>query len=161
MKTVNLCRPVIAANTALSQMPWNDFDRVIESFFRDDFSSPSERILNPMKASYFPRIDVRENDKAYVLEAELPGFDEKEIEINLENNILCLSSKKTETSEAEEKKDDYIIRERRFSSFSRSFKLPANADPETVKAVFKNGILSLEIAKKAEAAKKLIPISHE
>ena len=151
MKALTLYRPRILEN-ALS-----DFDRYMNSFFGDNFISPSERIFNRL-----PSVDVRETEKAYVLEAELPGFDEKDIEVRLDGNNLTIESKK-----ADEKKDEpadkadgnYLIRERRAASFSRSFKLPENADAEGITASFKNGILSLEIAKRAEAQTKLIQIS--
>jgi HSP20 family protein len=147
MKTVTLYRPAVLEN-ALS-----GFDRYMDSFFGDDFLTPSDRIFNRL-----PAVDVRETEKSYVLEAELPGYDEKEIEVHLDNNTLTIESKK-EDEKKEEKNDTYMIRERRSSSFTRSFKLPDNADPEGISASFKNGILSLEINKRAEAQKKVIQIS--
>ena len=153
MKTVSLYRPRVLEN-ALS-----DFDRYMESFFGDNFLNPSDRIFNRV-----PAVDVRENEKGYILEADLPGFDEKDIEIRLDGNNLIISSRK-----AEEKNDgntgdggqegNYLIRERRYTSFSRSFRLPENADAEKISASFKNGILSLEIGKRAEAQQRVIQIS--
>ena len=150
MKAVTLYRPNVLEN-ALS-----GFDRYLDSFFGDNFLSPSDRIFSRM-----PTVDVRETEKAYVLEAELPGLDEKDIEIKLNGNNLTLGSKTVE-EKTEEKtgNDNFLIRERRVSSFSRSFKLPENADSEGISASFKNGILSLEIKKKAEAQTRLIQISR-
>ena len=151
MKALTLYRPRILEN-ALS-----DFDHYLDSFFGDNFLSPSERIFNRL-----PSVDVRETEKAYVLEAELPGFDEKDIEVRLDSNNLTIESKRVDEKKEEPavKADgNYLIRERRVSSFSRTFRLPENADPEGISASFKNGILSLEIAKKAEAQAKLIQIS--
>jgi len=147
MKAVTLYRPRILEN-ALS-----DFDRYMDSFFGDNFLAPSDRIFNRL-----PSVDVRDTEKSYVLEAELPGFDEKDIEVHVDNNTLTIESKKEEETK-EENGQNYLIRERRVSSFSRSFKLPENADAEGITASFKNGILSLEINKKAEAQKRLIQIS--
>jgi HSP20 family protein len=147
MKTVTLYRPSVLEN-ALS-----DFDRYMDSFIGDSFLSPADRIFNRL-----PAVDVRETDKAYVLEAELPGFDEKDVEIRLDNNTLTIESKKEEEKK-EEKNASYMIRERRSSSFSRSFRLPENADPEGITASFKNGVLALEIGKRAEAQKRVIQIS--
>ena len=130
-----------------------DFDRYLDSFFRDNFLGPSER-----SANRFPAVDIRETDKAYVLEAELPGFDEKDIQIRLDGNNLTIESHKEEEKK-EESDRNYLIRERRISSFSRSFSLPENADPEGINASFRNGILSLEINKRAEAQKRVIQIS--
>jgi len=124
----------------------------MDSFFGDNFLSPSDRVFNRL-----PTVDVRETEKSYVLEAELPGFDEKDIEIRLNGTNLSIESKKAE--EKDEGNDrNYLIRERRVASFSRSFKLPENADPEGVSASFKNGILSMEIQKRAESQTRMIPI---
>ena len=151
MNAVTLYRPRILEN-ALS-----DFDRYMDSFFGDNFLAPSDRIFNRL-----PSVDVRDTEKSYVLEAELPGFDEKDISIRLDGYNLTIESKKEE--EKKDEKNDgnegsYLIRERRISSFSRSFKLPENADPEGISAAFKNGILSMEIGKRAEAQTKVIQIS--
>ena len=147
MKAVTLYRPRILEN-ALSE-----FDRYMDSFFGDNFLTPSDRVFNRL-----PSVDVRDTENAYILEAELPGFDEKDIEVHVDNNTLTIESKKEEETK-EENGQSYLIRERRVSSFSRSFKLPENADAEGITASFKNGILSLEINKKAEAQKRLIQIS--
>ena len=153
MKTLTLYRPSVLEN-ALS-----GFDRYLDSFFGDNFLSPADRIFNRL-----PSVDVRETDKAYVLEAELPGFDEKDIEIRLDGSNLTIESKKVEEKNAEVTAktvdENYLIRERRASSFNRSFKLPENADSEGISASFKNGILSLEIRKKAEAQAKVIQITN-
>ena len=145
MKTLTLYRPSVFEN-ALS-----GFDRYMDSLFKDSILNPSERIFNRP-----PAVDIRETEKSYMLEADLPGFDEKNIEIHLDNNTLTIQSKMEETKE---EKNGYMIRERRSSSFSRSFTLPENADRESVSASFKNGVLSVEIGKLAEAQKRIIEIS--
>ena len=154
MKAVTLYRPRILEN-ALS-----DFDHYMDSFIGDNFLTPSERIFNRL-----PMVDVRETEKAYILEAELPGFDEKDIEVHVDGNNLTIESKKDEEKDNDElaaktiPDRNYLIRERRYSSFCRSFRLPENADSEEIAASFRNGILSLEIKKKAEAQKRVIQIS--
>ena len=152
MKSLTLYRPGVLEN-ALS-----GFDRYMDSFFGDNFLSPSDRIF-----SRLPLVDVRETEKSYVLEAELAGFDEKDIQVRLEGNTLTIESKKLddEKKEASGADRNYLIRERRVSSFSRSFKLPENADNEGVAASFKNGVLSLEISKKAEAQARTIQITKD
>ncbi|MDR1617705.1 MAG: Hsp20/alpha crystallin family protein [Treponema sp.] len=152
MKTLTLYRPFI--ENAL-----NDFDRYMENFMEDAPLSPSDRIFNHM-----PACDVREAENAYIIEAELPGYDEKEIQVHLDNGALTIESRKEEMRDVNEKKDkkdggNYLVRERRSKSFSRSFRLPENADPENIGASFKNGILSLEIKKRAESRKRLIQIN--
>ena len=154
MKTLAVYRPTHSVlENALS-----GFDRYMESFFGDNFLTPSDRIFNRL-----PSVDVKETEKSYVLEAELPGFDEKDIQVRLDGRNLTIESKKVEEKNEEgnaKEEANYLIRERRFSSFSRSFKLPENADPEGVSASFKNGILSLEVNKKAEATTKVIQITN-
>jgi HSP20 family protein len=155
MKTVSLYRPRALEN-ALS-----DFDRYMESFFGDNFLNPTDRII-----SHVPAVDVRENEKGYILEADLPGFDEKDIEIRLDGNNLIISSRRAEEKNDESaagggQEGNYLIRERRYTSFSRSFRLPENANPEAITASFKNGILSLEIGKRAEAQQRVIQISKD
>ncbi|MDR1899884.1 MAG: Hsp20/alpha crystallin family protein, partial [Treponema sp.] len=137
----------------------SDFDRYMESFFGDSPLSPSDRIFN-----HLPACDVQENEHAYLIEAELPGCDEKEIQVHVDGGALTIESKKDEIRDVNEKKEkkgggNYLIQERRSRSFTRSFKLPENADPEGISASFKNGILSLEIKKRAEAQKRLIQIN--
>ena len=149
MKALTLYRPGILEN-ALS-----GFDRYLDSFLGDNFLTPSDRIFGRL-----PSVDVRETEKSYVLEAELPGFEEKDIQVRLDGNNLTIESSKIDEKKEEAKADgNYLIRERRVSSFSRSFKLPENADGEGITASFKNGVLSLEINKKAEAQTRTIQIT--
>ncbi|MDR2136373.1 MAG: Hsp20/alpha crystallin family protein [Treponema sp.] len=156
MKALTMYRPINLGD-ALS-----DFDRYLESFFGDSVLTPAERIFNRL-----PAVDVREKEDAYVLDAELPGYDEKDIQVHVDGGNLTIESRQNEEKERKENGKDgkdakngaYLIRERRTSSFSRSFKLPDNADPEQVSATFKNGILSLEIKKRSEAQKRLIRIN--
>ncbi|MDR1373431.1 MAG: Hsp20/alpha crystallin family protein [Treponema sp.] len=146
MNTLALYRP-ITIEKAL-----DDFDRYMESFF-------GESPLTPARNTIRPAVDVRETDGAYVLEAELPGYDEKAIEIHVDGGVLTIASKKEEQSE--KKEEQFIIRERRSASFSRSFKLPENADPDTISAQFSDGLLNLEIKKRAETKKRLIAIEKK
>ena len=153
MKALTLYRPGVLENA------FGDFDRYMESIFGDNFLSPSQKNF-----SRLPSVDVRETEKAYVLEAELPGYDEKDISIRLDGNNLTIESKKTESREEEKNEENrengnYLIRERRVSSFSRSFKLPENADNEGITASFRNGVLFMEIGKRAEAQTRVIQIS--
>jgi HSP20 family protein len=153
MKTVTMYRPFSIGN-ALS-----DFDRYLESFFGDSPLTPVDRVFNRL-----PAVDVQEKEDSYVLEADLPGYDEKDIRVQMEGGNLSIESSREEAAGQKENNTDaengtYLIRERRSSSFCRSFKLPENADPSQVTASFKNGILSMEIKKRGEAQKRLIRIN--
>jgi HSP20 family protein len=152
MKTVTMYRPNTIQN-ALS-----DFDRYFESFFGDSPLAPAAKIFN-----HLPAVDVRETEKAYILDMELPGYDEKSVEVHVDGGSLSIESRQEESGQEKKDKPEgtYILRERRLNSFSRSFKLPENADPEAVSASFRNGILSLEIGKLAEARKRTIQINGD
>jgi HSP20 family protein len=152
MKSLALYRPIFRENGVLENA-LNGFDRYMDSFFGDTFLSPSDRIFNRL-----PPVDARETEKTYILDVELPGFDEKDIEIRVDGNNLTIASKE---DKKEETNGNYLFRERRVSSFSRSFRLPENAESEGASASFKNGVLSLEINKKAEAQTRVIKISKE
>jgi len=91
------------------------------------------------------RIDVSENDKEYVLEAELPGFDKKDISVELKNNYLTISASRD--CEKEEKEKNFIRRERCYGEFSRSF-YAKGVKQEDIKAKYENGILTVSLPKK-------------
>ena len=104
-----------------------------------------------------PAVDVRETDGQYLMEVELPGLTEKDVEVKLDNNLLTISSAKDEKKE-EEKKNGYVLRERRATRFSRSFVLPEAVDREKIEAEFKNGVLHLTFPKMPAAQPKTIEV---
>jgi len=128
----------------------NDFDRLLGSFFGE---SPLAPAASPVSFRN-PATDVREMGDAYVLESELPGYDEKSIEVRVDGTTLSIESKE------EEKGDEgsYVVRERRHLPFRRSFALPKDADTEAVTAVFRNGLLTLSIGKRAAAKRRTVKI---
>lgn len=132
-----------ATRTWLSKFFDND------SFFNDDFFT-----RNTM-----PAVNVRDNEKNYQVEMAIPGFKKDEFDIKVENGIISITGESK--SEKKEKKDNYTRKEFQYSSFSRSFSLPENADPEQVNAKYDNGILNLEIGKKTTGNnhKKQITVS--
>jgi len=146
MKTISLYRPRDFSASVFGNA-FNGFDRYFDTFFGGDIST------------HTPSVDIQETEKSYHLEAELPGFEEKDIEIRLDGRNLSIESKKHSEKNEEKTEGNYLIKERRSTSFSRSFKLPENADAEGIEASFKNGILSININKKAEAQAKLIQIT--
>jgi HSP20 family protein len=98
-----------------------------------------------------PAVDIVEKPKAYEITAELPGMDEKNIELKMANGGLTIRGEKQE--EKEEKKKDYYLRERHFGSFERSFALPEGVDQDKIEASFKKGVLTVILPKKPEAQK--------
>lgn len=109
-----------------------------------------------------PRVDVRETKDQYILDMELPGMTEKDVEINLKDRVLSISSAKEEKKEdKKEEKDhvEYLIRERKATKFFRSFTLPDDIDAEKVSAAFKNGLLTIDIPRHAETKTRQIAIT--
>lgn len=100
-----------------------------------------------------PLTNVTENEEAFNLELSVPGYEKKDISINLENNILTISSEQEENEDNEQR--NYTMREFAQGSFSRSFTLPKSVNSEMIKAEYKNGILILTLPKKEEVKMKL------
>lgn len=108
-----------------------------------------------------PSVDIKQTDDAYLLDMELPGFDEKDVDINLHEQILTISS--TQKEDKEEKKDrdgiQYLIRERSSRSFTRRFSLPSDTNCENISAKFNKGILEVTIPRNPETKPRTIQIS--
>ncbi len=108
-----------------------------------------------------PSVDVRETAEAYLLDMDLPGLSENDVEISLKDRVLSISSIK-EAKIDDKKKDadgvEYLIRERRSSSFARRFTLPEDIDVEKVEANFRNGVLTVTIPRRPEAQPRQIQI---
>jgi HSP20 family protein len=98
-----------------------------------------------------PAVDVSETDKGYEIKAELPGMEEKNIEVKLADGVLTIKGEKQEEKETKEK--DYYVQERSFGSFQRTFQVPDNVDTNKIEANFKNGVLTVNLPKTAEAQK--------
>jgi len=96
-----------------------------------------------------PAVDVVERDKEFELTAELPGMDEKNIELKLSNGMLTIKGEKKE--EREEREKDYYVSERRYGSFMRSFQVPKGVDTGKIEATFSKGVLTVKLPKTAEA----------
>lgn len=138
---------------------------ILDSLFNDVFENrmPS---FNYSKRMVTPKVDVTQSKDSYILEMDLPGRSENDVNLELDQNVLTISSVK-ETNEEKnlDKKDDssdeskWIIKERHTSSFSRRFTLPDDIDSENVKATFKNGVLNITIPRKVLAAPKRIAIT--
>jgi HSP20 family protein len=136
-----------------------EMDRVFDSFLGPSFFGrwPSASRAEPAEISA-PKVDVRENDKEFVFEAELPGIDEKNVQVTVRDGMLSLKGEKK--SERDEKKDTYHLVERSYGSFERAFRLPDSADQEKIAADFNKGVLRVVVPKRPEAVKaeKKIPI---
>jgi len=110
-----------------------------------------------LQTSFAPPVDIYEDEHSYTLKLEVPGIEEKDIDVKLENSTLTVSGERK--FEKEEKEENYRRVERRYGSFVRSFTLPQTIDSETVTAEYDKGVLKIRLAKKAEAKPKQIKIS--
>ncbi|MDE2465544.1 MAG: Hsp20/alpha crystallin family protein [Alphaproteobacteria bacterium] len=98
-----------------------------------------------------PAVDIVEKEKTYEISAELPGMDEKNIEVKLVNGSIMIKGEKAE--ERESKKKDYYLHERSFGTFERCFAVPEGVDADKVEAQFKKGVLTVTLPKKPEMIK--------
>ena len=105
--------------------------------------------------TFSPRVDVVETDKEVKISAELPGLEEKDIDLGLSQNVLTVSGQKQE--EKEEKTHHYLRAERSYGSFRRSIPLPSAVDANKADAVFRNGVLTVTLPRtvKKQARKKI------
>ncbi|MDA7947373.1 MAG: Hsp20/alpha crystallin family protein [Hyphomicrobiaceae bacterium] len=124
-----------------------EMDQLFDHFSVGRFPS-LPRLMEPAGAggTMVPSIDVHESDKKIVVEAELPGIDEKDVSVTLHDSVLTVKGEK----KFEEKKEEqnYHTMERRYGSFTRAVRLPNTADEDNVSADFKKGILTVTVAKK-------------
>ncbi|HZP88009.1 MAG TPA: Hsp20/alpha crystallin family protein [Burkholderiales bacterium] len=127
----------------------DEMDRVFERFERGWPRWPA--LFRRDGAITVPELDVRENTNSIVVEAELPGVDEKDVSVTLANGMLTIKGEKK--NEKEEKGENYYLAERTFGSFERSIRLPDTIDEGKVEAKFDKGVLKVTAAKKPEAVK--------
>jgi HSP20 family protein len=161
-----------SVETPVTAREWRPFEllrREVDQLF-DDFGtgfwrSPFRRAVSAEPFwrrgavwNTAPAVDVTETEKAYNIVAELPGIDEKNVEVKLTNGILTIKGEKQE--EKEEKKKDYYLRECQYGKFERSFELPDGVDQDKIEANVKKGVLTVTLPKTAEAqtAEKKIAI---
>ncbi len=128
----------------------DSFDSLFDTFVSDSTRSATSR----------PAVDIREKDETYVLEADLPGLTEKDVDVNINDNLLTISAEKHEENESDEK-NGYVVRERRSHSFKRSFVLPRDVDRDSIEASFSNGVLTLSLPKTAEAKPRQIEVKSK
>jgi HSP20 family protein len=109
-----------------------------------------------MSTGFVPAVDIYEDEHAITLKVEVPGIEEKDIDVQLENQTLTLRGERK--FEKEEKEENFHRIERRYGSFTRSFTLPNTVDSENVKAEYANGVLSIRLPKRAEAKPRQIKV---
>ncbi len=139
-----------------------DFDTILNNLFSN--TGPGS-----LRA---PAVDIIENENNYVIEAEMPGFNQDEIDVKVEDNVLTISAglpgektdekvneNENQKANSEKSQGEYLVRERYSRSYTRSFSLPKDVDAEQIEGNYKNGILRLELTKKAEAKPRNIKVA--
>jgi len=136
--------------------PFREFNTLQNQMNRlfQDFGRGSQDEL--MTSGFVPAVDVYEDEHSLVLNLEVPGLDEKDIDISLENNQLTVRGERH--FEKEQKEENFHRIERRYGNFSRSFTLPNTVDSDKVQANYENGVLKITLAKRAEAKPKQIKV---
>ena len=119
-----------------------DFDRIFNSMFTHD----SPRLS--LAQSSMPAVDVTETETEFLLSADMPGLDKKDVSIDIHDGVITIKGESA--IDNEKSTDDYRIRERQLGSFNRSFRLPDNVNEEKVAAKFKNGVLTVTLPKTKE-----------
>lgn len=120
-------------------------ENLFENFFRDPFFSNISQNITDLK------VDIRENDKEYILEADLPGVSKENLHLEFEDNVLTIAVEKNE--QLNDEKENYICRERRSEFISRKFAFDNVAD-EGIQAEYKNGVLTVKLPKSKIQEKK-------
>jgi HSP20 family protein len=163
--TENVTKLPVKRETMVSSLTGHPFEslyREIDRLFDDfgmGFRWPFGRSLFATEPLFrreltwpkMPAVDIVESENGYEITADLPGLEEKNIEIKVTDGVLTMKGEKQD--DKEEKNKDYYLQERRFGSFQRSFELPDSVDADKIEAIFKTGVLTVKLPKKAEAQK--------
>jgi len=144
--------------TFLARRDFSTLQDRMNRIFRQAFSPerPDEALTT---SNFAPPVDVYEDEHHISLKIEVPGIDEKDINVSIENNTLTVRGERR--FEKDEKEENFHRVERMYGSFTRSFTLPNTVDPEQVSAHYEKGVLKIGLAKKAEAKPKLIKVNVE
>ena len=137
--------------------PFREFTTLqdrMNRLFRDSFGDGQEALTT---TNFAPAVDVYEDEHNVTLKIEVPGIDEKDIDVRIENNTLTVHGERK--YEKDEKEENYRRIERQYGSFTRSFTLPTTVDHDRVSANYEKGVLKITLAKKAEAKPKQIKVN--
>jgi len=132
----------------------NRVSREIDSFFRDFFNHPA--FESNSEADFAPRVDIKEDQDKVALIFELPGMEKDDIKVSVKDNVLSVSGERK--IECKDENEKYIRSEIRCGFFSRSFTLPKTVDSNSVSADYRNGMLTISLAKREESKPKEIEV---
>jgi len=140
---------------------WDPFREVsalqnrMNRLFEEQYGGGREESLTA--GAFVPAVDIYEDEHSIQLKLEVPGVDEKDLDIKVENNTLTVSGERK--FEKEEKEENFRRVERRFGSFTRSFTLPSTVSTDDIQADYDHGVLKVRLAKRAEAKPKQIKVN--
>jgi HSP20 family protein len=137
---------------------WDPFREVaaLQNRVNSLFHDFSEGESSMTTANFIPAVDIYEDEKKVVLKLEVPGIQEKDLDVSVENNTLTVKGERK--FEKEEKEENFHRIERRYGSFFRAFTLPTTVETENIDAKYENGVLKVELNKKPEAQPKQIKV---
>jgi len=139
---------------------WDPFRNVstlqdqVNRLFESSFQGKAD---NTELTTWAPAVDIYETENELVLKADLPDIDEKDLDVRVENNMLTIRGERK--FEEKVKEDNYLRIERSYGSFSRSFSLPTTINSEAIKAQYTNGVLTVELPKRAESKPKQVKVN--
>jgi HSP20 family protein len=139
---------------------WNPYRELsalqnrVSRLFDEQYGDREESLT---AGAFVPPVDIYEDEQSIQLKLEVPGIEEKDLEVKVENNVLTISGERK--FEKEEKEENFRRVERRYGSFVRSFTLPTTVNTEDVTAEYTNGVLKVKLAKRAEAKPKQIKVN--
>ena len=123
--------------------------------FEEQYGDGREESLTA--GAFVPPVDIYEDEHSVQLKLEVPGIEQKDLDVKVENNVLTVSGERK--FEKEEKEENFRRVERRYGSFTRSFTLPNTVNPEDVSADYNDGVLKIRLGKRAEAQPKQIKVN--
>jgi len=138
--------------------PWNLLNNLQRELYNPEFSRINEDDASVATANWAPSVDIREDDKAFTLLADIPGVDPKDIDISMEKGVLTIKGERQ--SENIEENETYRRVERLSGQFYRRFTLPDSADPDKIEARSDHGVLTITIPKQEVAVSRRIEVKH-
>ncbi len=130
-----------------------EFDRVFDGFF----PARIDENENGETAVWSPRVDLVENENAYLIEADLPGIAKEDVKLNFHDGVLSISGERK--AERKDEKDNFVRVERSRGHFFRSFNLPMAVDVDSIEARHENGVLTVRVPKAEESKPRQINVS--
>lgn len=146
-------------NVQCTSLPMSFMEDIFDNFFKEETSRSAQNSSQNVESYFSPRMDIAESEKHYLIEIDIPGVEEEDVKLELEEQTLTISGEKKQAN-SEQEDHNWHRTERSFGSFKRVLSLPEGVVSDNIIASFKNGVLSLSIPKKAQkkAKKKTIKI---